>query len=157
LSNGISQIPFRLDHFGIVVRSIDTSLPWYLGGAVATRYHVEALEVEICLIHFPLMCVELIEPFGEASPLHSFMVAGGGLHHLAYVAEDLSAAVSWMEKQHGARRVRTLQAGAGSSVAAAFLVMPDRALGVDVVEFVKTSTYRRDESRQVPGNGGREG
>ncbi|PYV70089.1 MAG: methylmalonyl-CoA epimerase [Acidobacteria bacterium] len=33
--------------------------------------------------------VELVEPTGEASPLHNFLSRGGGLHHICYEVDSL--------------------------------------------------------------------
>ena len=33
--------------------------------------------------------IELVEPAGEKSPLHSFVAKGGGLHHVCYEVESL--------------------------------------------------------------------
>jgi len=35
--------------------------------------------------------VELVEPAGEASPLHKFLSRGGGLHHICYEVDSLDA------------------------------------------------------------------
>jgi methylmalonyl-CoA/ethylmalonyl-CoA epimerase len=35
--------------------------------------------------------VELVEPAGDQSPLHSFVAKGGGLHHICYEVDNLSS------------------------------------------------------------------
>jgi methylmalonyl-CoA/ethylmalonyl-CoA epimerase len=35
--------------------------------------------------------VELVEPAGDKSPLHSFVAKGGGLHHVCYEVDTLQA------------------------------------------------------------------
>jgi methylmalonyl-CoA/ethylmalonyl-CoA epimerase len=35
--------------------------------------------------------VELVEPAGEKSPLHSFVAKGGGLHHVCYEVDNLKS------------------------------------------------------------------
>jgi methylmalonyl-CoA/ethylmalonyl-CoA epimerase len=43
--------------------------------------------------------VELIEPAGDASPLHKFIKKGGGLHHVCYEVDSLPAQ---LEQSRGA-------------------------------------------------------
>ena len=44
--------------------------------------------------------IELIEPLGEASPIHGFLAKNpaGGQHHMCYEVPDIMEAKAWFER-----------------------------------------------------------
>jgi methylmalonyl-CoA/ethylmalonyl-CoA epimerase len=99
-----------LNHIGVATTSIEASLATYLkvfGAQPAKSPFVMAEQgVRVCFIDLPNGQIELIEPYGDASPLRSFLDRNpaGGMHHVCYETPDIQAAVSDME----AKGVRVL-------------------------------------------------
>jgi methylmalonyl-CoA/ethylmalonyl-CoA epimerase len=55
--------------------------------------------VKVCFVDAPNFQVELIEPLGEASPIHGFLAKNpaGGQHHMCYEVPDILEAKTWFE------------------------------------------------------------
>ena len=88
----------RLNHVGIATPSIADALKVYrdLLGAVNVT-PVRALPeqgVSVCFVDLPNAQIELLEPYGEASPLAGFLERNpaGGQHHVCFEVEDILAA-----------------------------------------------------------------
>ena len=67
----------RLNHVGIATPSIEKSVALYRDLLGATKVH-DAFDlppqgVRVCFVDTPNSQIELIEPLGEASPLHDFL------------------------------------------------------------------------------------
>ena len=98
----------RLNHVGIATPSIEKSLAVYRDILGATRIHdpfdLPAQGVRVCFVDTANSQIELIEPLGEASPLHNFLAKNpaGGQHHVCFEVPDIRAAVTEMEAK-GAR------------------------------------------------------
>jgi methylmalonyl-CoA/ethylmalonyl-CoA epimerase len=90
--------PASFHHVGFAVASIEKIAPGFAKSLGA--------DWEGEIIHDPLQearvtflysgdernpAVELVEPAGEASPLHKFLSRGGGLHHICYEVDSLDA------------------------------------------------------------------
>ena len=60
--------------------------------------------VTTVFVELPNTKIELLHPFGEASPIRKFLERNpdGGVHHLCYEVEDLSKAKQHLV-EHGAR------------------------------------------------------
>lgn len=43
--------------------------------------------------------IELVQPFGERSPVRRFLEAGGGLHHVCYEVPDIEAQLKFIQAQ----------------------------------------------------------
>lgn len=88
----------RLNHVGVATPSIAESLKTYetLLGARASGEPFDLPEqgVRVCFIDLPNSQIELIEPLGEASPLHGFLARNpkGGQHHICFEVDDIIAA-----------------------------------------------------------------
>ncbi|MFN4287206.1 MAG: methylmalonyl-CoA epimerase [Brevundimonas sp.] len=88
----------RLNHVGVATPSIDESLKAYetLFGARASGapFDLPVQGVRVCFIDLPNSQIELIEPLGEASPLHGFLARNpkGGQHHICFEVDDIIAA-----------------------------------------------------------------
>ncbi|MDT9598212.1 methylmalonyl-CoA epimerase [Sphingosinicella rhizophila] len=92
----------RLNHVGVATPSIEKSLAIYRDLLGATKIH-EAFDlppqgVRVCFVDLPNSQIELIEPLGEASPLHNFLAKNpaGGQHHVCFEVPDIHAAAADM-------------------------------------------------------------
>ena len=93
----------RLNHVGIATPSIEKSIALYrdLLGATTIRepFDLPAQGVRVCFIDTPNSQIELIEPLGEASPLHKYLEKNpaGGQHHVCFEVPDIHQARAEME------------------------------------------------------------
>ncbi len=97
----------RLNHVAIVVPDLAASAVLYretLGGDVSKPQTLEREGVTIVFVNLPNTKIELLEPWGEASPVQSFLERNpaGGIHHLCYEVDDILAARDRLEAE-GAR------------------------------------------------------
>ena len=93
----------RLNHVGVATPSIEQSVALYRDMLGATKIH-EAFDlppqgVRVCFVDTPNSQIELIEPLGEASPIHGFLAKNpaGGQHHICYEVPDIHEAKTWFE------------------------------------------------------------
>jgi methylmalonyl-CoA/ethylmalonyl-CoA epimerase len=67
----------RLNHVGVATPSIEASIAFYrdVMGAEMIRppFDLPAQGVRVCFVDTPNSQIELIEPLGEASPIHGFL------------------------------------------------------------------------------------
>lgn len=96
MSEAIRQNGMRIDHFGIVVRSISEHIERYLspllGGAKrGPIIHDPLQRVNVCFLGTPDSGrIELIEPNGDDSPVAAFAKKRpGGFHHICFEVDDL--------------------------------------------------------------------
>ncbi|AUW58633.1 methylmalonyl-CoA epimerase [Sphingobium sp. SCG-1] len=99
----------RLNHIGVATPSIEKSITYYRDVMGATHIHepfdLPAQGVKVCFVDTPGengtegTQIELIEPLGEASPIHSFIAKNpaGGQHHMCYEVPDIHEAKVWFE------------------------------------------------------------
>lgn len=87
-----------IDHTGIAVADIDSSLAFYrdvLGMALVHRETLAGQGVEAVLLDVGDAHVELIAPLGPGSPVARFLSARGpGLHHVAYRVRDIDTVLA---------------------------------------------------------------
>ena len=88
----------RLIHVGIATPNIDDAVRVYadLYGAAVSRpkFALPEQGVWVAFIDLANSQIELIEPYGEASPLWSFLkkFPSGGQHHICFEVPDIIAA-----------------------------------------------------------------
>lgn len=93
----------RLNHVGVATPSIDRSIAIYRDLLGATKIHepfdLPPQGVRVCFVDMPNSQIELIEPYGESSPLHSFLAKNpaGGQHHVCFEVPDINTAKAEME------------------------------------------------------------
>ena len=93
----------RLNHVGVATPSIERCIGFYRDVMGATTIHepsdLPAQGVKVCFVDTPNTQIELIEPLGEASPIHNFLAnnPAGGQHHLCYEVADIHEAKAWFE------------------------------------------------------------
>jgi methylmalonyl-CoA/ethylmalonyl-CoA epimerase len=92
--------------------------------------------VRVCFVDTPNSQIELIEPLGEASPLHGFLARNpaGGQHHVCFEVPDIHAAKADLETK-GARILGEPRIGAHGTLV--FFVHPKDMGGV-LTEIMET-------------------
>lgn len=87
-----------IDHIAIAVEDLDEAVQLYektFGLKPAHREYIESFQVEIATIDLPETTVELIEARSPDSPIHKFIeTRGPGLHHIAFVVDDIEGALA---------------------------------------------------------------
>ena len=88
----------KLNHVGVATPSIDESVAMYrdlLGAtSVTDKWAMPEQGVWVCFVNLPNSQIELIEPYGEKSPIRAFLEKNpkGGQHHVCFEVEDIYAA-----------------------------------------------------------------
>jgi methylmalonyl-CoA/ethylmalonyl-CoA epimerase len=87
----------RIHHLGVAVEDLDDAVESYerlFGATVEHRATVEDQGVEAASVRLGESRVELLASLGEETPVGKFLAKRGqGMHHVAYVVADLSAAL----------------------------------------------------------------
>jgi methylmalonyl-CoA/ethylmalonyl-CoA epimerase len=87
----------RIDHIGVAVEDLDAALALYgesFEMELAHRETVESQGVEAVLLDVGDGHVELLSPLGPDTAVGKYLAKKGpGLHHVAYVVEDIDAAL----------------------------------------------------------------
>ncbi len=82
-----------LNHVGIAVKSLESSIPFYrdvLGMVFEGTEEVAEQKVRVAFLVVGESRIELLEPTSEDSPVAKFLEKNGeGVHHLAYQVEDI--------------------------------------------------------------------
>ena len=102
----------RLNHIGVATPSIADSIVFYRDVMGATKIHepfdLPDQGVKVCFVDTPGAGgaldgtqIELIEPYGENSPIHAFLAKNpaGGQHHVCFEVADIHAAKADMEAE----------------------------------------------------------
>ncbi len=97
----------RLNHVAIAVPDLAAASQLYkgtLGAEVGPAQDEPAHGVTVVFITLPNTKIELLAPFGEASPITGFLEKNpaGGIHHICYEVDDIIAARDHLKAQ-GAR------------------------------------------------------
>ena len=88
----------KLNHVGVATPSIEDSVRLYrdmLGAtSIGEKFVMEEQGVWVCFVNLPNSQIELIEPYGDASPLKGFLEKNpaGGQHHVCFEVPDIIAA-----------------------------------------------------------------
>ena len=88
----------KLNHVGVATPSIDESVKLYrdvLGATkIGEKFVMEEQGVWVCFVDLPNSQIELIEPWGEKSPIHAFLAKNpkGGQHHVCFEVPDIIVA-----------------------------------------------------------------
>ena len=97
----------RLNHVAIAVPDLEAGTATYasvLGAKVSEPQTLPEHGVKVVFVELPNTKIELLEVYGEGSPIAPFLEKSpsGGIHHLCYEVEDISAARDQLIEQ-GAR------------------------------------------------------
>ena len=84
----------RINHIAIAVPDVAAAAHQWatiLGATVSAPQTLPEHGVRIVFVTSPNGKVELIEPFGEASPIAGFLARNenGGMHHICYEVDDI--------------------------------------------------------------------
>ena len=88
----------KLNHVGVATPSIDASVAMYrdvLGAtSITEKWAMPEPGVWVCFVNLPNSQIELIEPYGDKSPIVAFLEKNpkGGQHHVCFEVEDIIAA-----------------------------------------------------------------
>jgi len=130
----------RLNHVGIATPSIARAAAVYrdlLGAdAIGERFALPEQGVWVAFIDTPNSQIELIEPFGDASPIHAFLAKNpnGGQHHICFEVPDIVAARDALRAK-GATILGTGEPRLGAHGVPVIFVHP-RAMGGVLVELM---------------------
>ena len=132
----------KLNHVGVATPSIDASVALYrdmLGAThIGNKFCMPEQGVWVCFVTLPNVQIELIEPYGEASPIHGFLKSNpaGGQHHLCFEVEDIIATRDEMRAK-GARILGTGEPRIGAHGVPIIFLHPKDMGGV-LVELMET-------------------
>jgi methylmalonyl-CoA/ethylmalonyl-CoA epimerase len=87
----------RLNHVAIAVESVEQASAVYcnmLGAKVSEPETLAEHGVKVVFVELPNTKIELLEPYGENSPIAGFVAKNpsGGIHHVCYEVEDIHEA-----------------------------------------------------------------
>ena len=88
----------KLNHVGVATPSIDASVAMYrdvLGAtSITDKWAMPEQGVWVCFVNLPNSQIELIEPYGDKSPITAFLEKNpkGGQHHVCFEVENIIAA-----------------------------------------------------------------
>ena len=87
----------RLNHVAIAVPDIQVAVAVYrdaLGAAISELVAQPEHGVSTIFVELPNTKIELLEPYGDNSPITKFLERnpGGGVHHICYEVDDIVAA-----------------------------------------------------------------
>ncbi|HEX8232186.1 MAG TPA: methylmalonyl-CoA epimerase [Caulobacteraceae bacterium] len=132
----------RLNHVGVATPSIDESARVYRELFGATRFSdkfaLPEQGVWVQFVDLPNSQIELIEPYGEASPLHAYLAKNpkGGQHHVCFEVEDILAARDEM-RARGASVLGTGEPRIGAHGVPVIFLHPKDTGGV-LIELMQT-------------------
>ena len=91
----------RLNHVDIVVPNLSAASAIYaetLGADVSAPEDLASHGVTVVFVNLPNTKIELLHPFGDASPIAGFLEKNpaGGMHHICYEVDDIEAASAQM-------------------------------------------------------------
>lgn len=146
MSKSSETKPFELgplNHVGVAVPDMEKAITFYrdvLGATQITEPKILAPQgVSYAFVDLPTGQLELIEPYGETSPILKFLERNpkGGQHHMCFEVEDIHAAKSIME----ARGLRVLgEPRTGAHGTLVVFLHPGDAGGV-LIELMETPAH----------------
>jgi methylmalonyl-CoA/ethylmalonyl-CoA epimerase len=97
----------RLNHVAVVVPDLEAAAATYrdMLNAKVSEPQIEAAHgVRLVFVELPNAKIELLEPYGDQSPVRAFLEKNpsGGMHHICYDVADIIAARNHL-KAGGAR------------------------------------------------------
>jgi methylmalonyl-CoA/ethylmalonyl-CoA epimerase len=130
----------RLNHIGIATPSIEDSVAMYMdlmGATSATEKRAMPEQgVWVSFVDLPNSQIELIEPYGENSPIHAFLEKNpkGGQHHICFEVPDIYVARDEM-KAKGATVLGEPRIGAHGTL---IIFIHPKNMGGVLVELMET-------------------
>src|SRR5215813_11074200 len=115
--------PYKIDHLGVAVSSIDDALVVYraLGLSESKREVVASQKVITAFLPVGESNIELLQPTSSDSPVGKFLATRGeGIHHVCFAVENLEAALADLSKK-GFRLIHTTPVPGAGGKRVAFL------------------------------------
>ena len=134
----------KLNHVGVATPSIEDSARMYrdmLGAtSITEKKALPEQGVWVSFVNLPNAQIELIEPYGDASPIPAFLAKNprGGQHHVCFEVADIFAARDEMRAK-GATVLGTGEPRMGAHGVPVIFVHPKDMGGV-LVELMQTPT-----------------
>ena len=134
----------KLNHVGVATPSIETAVALYrdVFGAtdITEKRALPEQGVWVCFVNLPNAQIELIEPWGENSPIAAFLAKNprGGQHHVCFEVVDILAARDAMRAK-GATVLGTGEPRMGAHGVPVIFLHPKDMGGV-LVELMETPT-----------------
>jgi len=97
----------RLNHVAIAVPNVESAAEVYrnaLGAKVSLAESLPEHGVTVIFVELPNTKIELLEPYGESSPIAGYVAKNpaGAIHHVCYEVDDILAVRDRL-KANGAR------------------------------------------------------
>ncbi|MCU0664403.1 MAG: methylmalonyl-CoA epimerase [Myxococcota bacterium] len=107
----------KIDHIGIAVQRLEDAIPFYekaLGLKCERVEEIPGQKVRTAFFPVGEVCLELLEPTTEDSPVAKFLKQHGeGVHHVAFQSDDLTEQLA-LAKAGGAHAINEIPTiGAG--------------------------------------------
>jgi methylmalonyl-CoA/ethylmalonyl-CoA epimerase len=106
--HAIQGVVKGLHHVAIAVKSLSEARGAYelaLGLVATEPEFVPDQRVNVLVLYAGAQRIELVEPASADSPITKFLEkTGGGIHHLAWMVDDVAAAIAHL-KSHGVRLI----------------------------------------------------
>ena len=108
----------KIDHIGIAVPSIEEARKFYedvLGLKLDNIEEVPSQKVKTAFYDIGGVWIELLDPTSDDSPIAKFLERNprGGMHHIAYLSDDVSAELKNAEEKGVQLIDKTPRGGAG--------------------------------------------
>ena len=132
--------PYKIDHLGVAVRSIDETLAIYraLGLSESGREEVASQKVITAFLPVGESQIELLQPTSADSPVAKFLEKRGeGIHHVCFAIENLEAALEDLSRR-GFRLIHAAPVPGAGGKRVAFL-HPEAGRGV-LIELAEKGT-----------------
>ena len=133
--------PYRIDHIGIAVRSIEEARKFYENVLELECYKVEEVpdqKVRTAFFKVGEVKIELLEPTDAESPIAKFLEKKGpGIHHIAYFVHNVNEALM-VSKARGVQLIDEMSRKGADGMDIGFL-HPKSADGV-LIEFCSNHT-----------------
>jgi methylmalonyl-CoA/ethylmalonyl-CoA epimerase len=135
----------RIDHVGIAVRDLETSIEFYettFGLTVAGRETNEAQGVREAMLYVAdapggASYVQLLEPLSPETTVGKFLAARGeGVHHIGYGVDDVEVALAGL-RDSGVRLID--ERSRHGSLGAAIAFLHPKAVGGVLTELVQAA------------------
>lgn len=132
----------KLNHVGVATPSLDEAVKLYrdvLGATdITPKRTMEEQGVTFQFVNLGNAQIELIEPWGENSPILNFLAKNpqGGQHHICFEVEDIIAARDEM-REKGARILGTGEPRIGAHGTPIIFLHP-KDMGGQLVELMET-------------------
>jgi methylmalonyl-CoA/ethylmalonyl-CoA epimerase len=135
----------KLNHVGVATPSIEAAVAMYrdmLGATeIGEKFSMPEQGVWVCFVTLPNAQIELIEPYGDDSPIHNFLKSNpaGGQHHVCFEVEDILKTRDEMRAK-GARILGTGEPRIGAHGVPIIFLHPKDMGGV-LVELMETPKH----------------